>query len=65
MFYFLLPYLPEVVMKSNDYSMLAATFIGKKGGVKNRKNFTSEDLDVFKHTLRTWGNLISMRISNH
>ena len=57
MFYFLLPYLPEVVMRSNDFSMLAATLRGKKGGVKNRENMTSQDLDVFKYALNSWGEL--------
>jgi len=55
MFYFQLPWLPELMMKANDFAMLAATFRGKKGGVKNRKNFTGEDLNVFKHYLDSWG----------
>ena len=55
MFYFLIPYLPEIIMRSNDYSMLAATLRGRKGGVKNRDNMTPEDLNVFKYSLGSWG----------
>lgn len=50
-------------MKSHDYSMLAATLRGKKGGVRNRENMTKEDLDVFKYSLHTWGMMV-MHISN-
>ena len=42
-------------MRSNDYSMLAATLRGRKGGVKNRDNMTQEDLNVFKYSLGSWG----------
>lgn len=57
MFYFLLPFLPEFVMRGNDFSMLAATLRGKKGGVKNRENMTPQDLDVFKYALNSWGEM--------
>ena len=55
MFYFCIPYLPEILMKSNDFAFVAATFRGKRGGVKNRENLSRDDLDVFKHSLNTWG----------
>ena len=59
MFYFLIPYLPEIVMRSNDFGMLAATLRGKKGGVRNRSNMSREDLEVFKYSLNSWGMIYS------
>ncbi|XP_067933450.1 epoxide hydrolase 1-like isoform X2 [Watersipora subatra] len=61
MFYFLLPYLPEVIMRANDFAMLAATLRGKKGGVKNKNKLTKDDLDVFKYSLNTW----ESRVASH
>jgi len=62
MFYFLIPYLPEIVMRSNDFAMLAATLRGRKAGVKNRNNLTKEDLDVFKYSIATWGNMFVIKV---
>ncbi|CAD6199575.1 unnamed protein product [Caenorhabditis auriculariae] len=40
---------PELAMRANGYEMLESMFRGKKGGIKNRKNFTDEDLLAWKY----------------
>lgn len=49
MFMFQSPYIPELAMKNNDYGMIRAMFRGAKGGLKNKENFTDEDLEAWKH----------------
>ena len=49
------PYVPEAAMRAQDYKMLENSFRGKKGGLKNPKNFTDEDLQAWKHVFSQEG----------
>ncbi|PAV85630.1 hypothetical protein WR25_08244 [Diploscapter pachys] len=51
------PYIPEAAMRAQDYKMLESSFRGKKGGLKNPKNFTDEDLQAWKHVFSQEGAL--------
>ncbi|EGT55477.1 CBN-CEEH-2 protein [Caenorhabditis brenneri] len=42
-------YIPEIAMRSNKMKMLEAMFRGKKAGIRNKTNFTDEDMLAWKH----------------
>ena len=49
MFMFQSPYIPEMATSAGDYLMLKQMFYGKKAGLKNKENFTAEDLEAWKY----------------
>lgn len=51
MFFSQLPYIPEMSLKANDFSILKHIFHGKPLGLLNKENLTDEDIDVYKYTL--------------
>lgn len=50
-FFFQLPWLPELMMRLNDYEGIAAGLLGKKMGVKDRTHVTKEDVEVYKYAI--------------
>jgi len=60
-FFFQLPFLPELNIWSDDYSMLKILFTKKPMGLTNVENMTSDDLEVFKWSMQNEkGNLTGM-----
>lgn len=49
-FFYQTPYIPELFLQSNDFSLLKQVFKTKPMGLINSENMTSEDLDVFIYT---------------
>lgn len=47
--FFQAPCLPEFNMSANDYGKFNVVFRGKPFGVRNKKNFTSEDVEAYKY----------------
>jgi pimeloyl-ACP methyl ester carboxylesterase len=47
-FFFQIPFLPELIIKSNDFGWLVMSLLGKKMGVRDRRHITKEDIEVFK-----------------
>lgn len=55
MFFFQLPWLPELLLASTNFGFLDECFRGSVWGVKNRAMITAEDVEVYKHALHSWG----------
>lgn len=49
MFFFQVPWLPELLMSANDYKMFNSVFRGRLTGVRNRRAFTPEDVEAYKY----------------
>ncbi|KHJ90253.1 hydrolase, alpha/beta domain protein [Oesophagostomum dentatum] len=56
-FMFQTPKIPEMVVQSRDLHMLDLSFRGKKAGIRNKENFTDEDLEAWKHVFSQEGAL--------
>ncbi|CAI4226785.1 unnamed protein product [Auanema sp. JU1783] len=56
-FMFQSPYIPEWSVANRDFRMLNAMFRGRKGGLKNRQNFTEEDLQAWRYVFSQEGAL--------
>ena len=50
MFYFQCPYLPEFVLGLRDMASLSTFFRHSPSGLKNKANFTDDDLEAWKYT---------------
>ncbi|EPB73512.1 hydrolase, alpha/beta domain protein [Ancylostoma ceylanicum] len=48
-FMFQTPRIPELAVQSRDFHMFDLSFRGKKAGIRNKENFTDEDLEAWKH----------------
>ncbi|KAL3084611.1 hypothetical protein niasHS_009127 [Heterodera schachtii] len=48
-FFFQCPWIPEIFLWARDYGFLETCFLGKPMGLVHRENFTSEDLEAWKH----------------
>ncbi len=49
-FFFQLPFLPELNCKIEDYGIMRGAFLSKAMGLKNRKNMTDVDIEAFKYS---------------
>ncbi|KAF6017122.1 ceeh-1 [Bugula neritina] len=54
MFFFQLPWLPEMLVGCGNFHMFNECFRGEESGVKNLENMTEADVDVYKHALHSW-----------
>ena len=63
MFFFQVPCLPEISMRSNDLYKLQAAFCGKTMGMK-RGCLGQEDIEAYKYSFSNYGQ-IQIYISKH
>ena len=59
MFFFQLPWLPEMFLGANDLMFLEACFRGSESGLgdialKNKKMMSADDVSVFKHAIHSF-----------
>ena len=59
MFFFQLPWLPEMFLGANDLMFLDACFRGSESGLgdiglKNKKMMSADDVSVFKHAIHSF-----------
>ena len=54
-FFYQIPYIPELLLKANDFALLRRAFFEKPMGLANPANLTDEDLEVFKYTFAQEG----------
>eukprot|EP00080_Pristionchus_pacificus_P022279 PDM82299.1 ceeh-1 [Pristionchus pacificus] len=50
MFFYQNPWLPEAIIAADDFKMFDACFWSKAIGLRNRDNFTEEDMEAWKYT---------------
>ncbi|GMR49462.1 hypothetical protein PMAYCL1PPCAC_19657, partial [Pristionchus mayeri] len=50
MFFFQSPCVPEALIAADDFKSLEEAFWSRKDGLRNKANFTSEDMEAWKHT---------------
>ncbi|CAH1243638.1 EPHX4 [Branchiostoma lanceolatum] len=62
-FFYQLPWLPEIGLKAFDFQMLHGAFRGKQMGCRRRDAITDEDLEGFKYTFARPGVNISAAIN--
>jgi epoxide hydrolase 4 len=56
MFFYQSPWMPELLLQSNDFSMLNDIFRNRPMGMVNKDSMNDEDIDVFKYTFSQRGN---------
>ncbi|CAJ0592769.1 unnamed protein product [Cylicocyclus nassatus] len=56
-FFFQTPMLPEMAVRSRDLHMFDLYFRARHAGIRNKENFTDEDLEAFKHVFSQEGAL--------
>ena len=49
-FFFQLPFLPELSSWTGDYGMIGSAFRSKQMGLRNQENITDEDIEAFKYS---------------
>lgn len=49
------PVIPEMTASSRDFHMFDVMFRDSKAGIKNKENFTDEDLEAWKHVFSQEG----------
>ncbi|CAF3273212.1 unnamed protein product [Rotaria socialis] len=54
-FFYQIPFIPELLFKSNDFQMLKTIFYTKPMGLVNQENVTEDDLEVFNYTFSQKG----------
>jgi hypothetical protein len=59
MFFFQVPFIPELLFQSDDFAMLKNLFFTKPMGSINKNNTTLDDLEVFKYTVSQKGKFIN------
>ncbi|XP_071785927.1 epoxide hydrolase 4-like [Asterias amurensis] len=59
-FFFQLPFLPELNCKIEDYGIITGAFLSGEMGLKNRENMTADDIEAFKYSASHKGNLTGM-----
>jgi len=55
MFFYQIPFIPELLFQANDFSLFKQAFSTKPMGMINTNNMTSDDLEVFKYTFSQKG----------
>lgn len=55
MFFYQTPWIPELLLQSNDFKMFSRVFWEKPMGLINPSNMTNDDLEVFKYTFSQKG----------
>lgn len=55
MFFYQVPYVPELLFESNDLAILKQIFYTKPMGMTNKDKMTADDLEVFKYTFSQKG----------
>ncbi|XP_022103784.1 epoxide hydrolase 4-like [Acanthaster planci] len=60
MFFFQLPFLPELNGWINDYGLISGCFLGDGMGLQNKENMSKEDLEAFKYSASRKGSLTGM-----
>ncbi|CAF4136746.1 unnamed protein product [Adineta steineri] len=55
MFFFQVPFIPELLFQSNDFVRFEELFWARPMGLINKNNITSDDLEVFKYTFSQKG----------
>src|SRR5689334_7490579 len=55
MFFYQIPFIPELLFKANDFSIFRQLFCAKPMGIINPNNMTPDDLEVFKYTFSQKG----------
>lgn len=55
MYFFQMPYVPEIMLGCDDFKMIDGVFRGKETGVKNREMMTPDDVAIYKNALYAWG----------
>ena len=58
MFFFLMPFLPELCIGLSDLKFFDIIFLGKKGGVLTGAT-RKEDVEVYKYLFQKWGEYYS------
>lgn len=56
------PYIPELAVTAGDYSRFKMMFWGKQAGLRNKHNFTEEDLEAWKYAFSQPSMCINMII---
>ncbi|EYC33257.1 hypothetical protein Y032_0002g689 [Ancylostoma ceylanicum] len=62
-FMFQTPRIPELAVQSRDFHMFDLSFRGKKAGIRNKENFTDEDLEAWKHVFSQKGECFAITSS--
>jgi hypothetical protein len=55
MFFYQIPFIPELLFKSDDFAIFKQVFYTKPMGMINKNNMTPDDLEVFKYTFSQKG----------
>jgi len=55
MYFFQCPFIPELLLKSDDYAIFKMSFLKKPMGLVNTKNMEQEDIEVFRYTFAQEG----------
>lgn len=58
-FFYQIPYIPELLVKAYDFILLKRVFQEKPMGLVNKTGMSSEDLEVFRYTFSQEGKYIS------
>ncbi|XP_038074203.1 epoxide hydrolase 4-like [Patiria miniata] len=59
-FFFQLPFLPELNCRSNDYGFISGAFLSDGMGLRHKENMSKEDIEAFKYCTSQKGNLTGM-----
>jgi len=59
MFFYQVPFIPELLLQANDFAILKQIFCTKPMGLINQNNMTPDDLEVFKYTFSQKGKFIN------
>jgi len=55
MFFYQIPFIPQLLIESNDFAIFKQIFYVKPMGMVNKNNMTLDDLEVFKYTFSQKG----------
>ncbi len=56
MFFYQVPFVPELLFQANDFEIMKRIFTAKPMGLINTSNMTPDDLEVFIYTFAQKGN---------
>jgi len=51
MYFFQLPYLPEMMVRAEDYAWVVRALLAKHAVAKNKSAFSQEDQEAYKYSL--------------
>ena len=62
MFFYQTPFIPEMLLRADDFGFINRIFRKKPTQLLNKENVTDEDIDVFKYTFSQEGKSLNFLI---